>query len=177
MKGYIYILAHKRMLGLVKIGHTTNKPEQRLAKINAATGVPGGFDIFYSCAVEDSQKVESEIHEKLKPFRLISSKEFYELKPSVAKDYVERIIENIEFGVKLDIDSMVLVGDSTRLGKLIRYHRQSQKIRQSDLAAKAGTGLRFIIDLEGGKATCQVGKILDALSALGLRLSIDAPVS
>jgi len=31
-----------------------------------------------------------------------------------------------------------------------------------------GTGLRFIIDLEKGKATCQIGKTLAVLQSLGL---------
>jgi hypothetical protein len=35
-----------------------------------------------------------------------------------------------------------------------------------------GTGLRFIVDLERGKATCQVGKMLQVLQTLGLDLEI-----
>jgi len=35
-----------------------------------------------------------------------------------------------------------------------------------------GTGLRFIIDLEKGKATCQIGKVLQVFQALGLKLQI-----
>lgn len=31
-----------------------------------------------------------------------------------------------------------------------------------------GTGLRFIVDLEKGKSTCQIGKALQVLQALGL---------
>jgi HTH-type transcriptional regulator/antitoxin HipB len=38
-----------------------------------------------------------------------------------------------------------------------------------------GTGLRFIIDLEKGKPTCQIGKILQVLQALGLKLQIASP--
>jgi hypothetical protein len=33
-----------------------------------------------------------------------------------------------------------------------------------------GTGLRFIVDLEKGKPTCQVGKTLAVLRALGLAI-------
>jgi HTH-type transcriptional regulator/antitoxin HipB len=31
-----------------------------------------------------------------------------------------------------------------------------------------GTGLRFIVDLEKGKPTCQIGKAIQVLQALGL---------
>lgn len=36
----------------------------------------------------------------------------------------------------------------------------------------SGTGLRFIIDLEKGKPTCQTGKMLHVLQALGLDLTV-----
>ena len=55
-----------------------------------------------------------------------------------------------------------------QLGTAIRSRRKQLKITQKELAMTCGTGLRFIIDLEKGKATCQVGKTLDILQALGL---------
>jgi hypothetical protein len=33
-----------------------------------------------------------------------------------------------------------------------------------------GTGLRFVVDLERGKPTCQIGKTLDVLQSLGLAI-------
>jgi len=38
-----------------------------------------------------------------------------------------------------------------------------------------GTGLRFLIDLEKGKPTCQIGKTLQVLQALGLKFQIVSP--
>ncbi len=46
------------------------------------------------------------------------------------------------------------------------------RVTQKDLAMTCGTGLRFIIDLEKGKPTCQIGKTLQVLQALGLKLQI-----
>lgn len=59
-----------------------------------------------------------------------------------------------------------------QLGAAIRLTRKQLKITQKDLAMASGTGLRLIIDLERGKATCQIGKILDVLQALGLQIEI-----
>jgi len=39
----------------------------------------------------------------------------------------------------------------------------------------SGTGLRFIIDLEKGKPTCQLGKALEIVRTLGLKLEIGEP--
>lgn len=62
-----------------------------------------------------------------------------------------------------------------QLGATIRTRRKQLKVTQKDLALTCGTGLRFIIDLEKGKPTCQIGKILQVLRALGLKLQISNP--
>lgn len=65
--------------------------------------------------------------------------------------------------------------DSKNLGAAIRAARKRSKVTQKDLALASGSGLRFIIELEKGKPTCQVGKVLGVLQVLGLRLRIDEP--
>ncbi|MDZ4691153.1 helix-turn-helix domain-containing protein [Terricaulis sp.] len=56
-----------------------------------------------------------------------------------------------------------------RFGKLVRQRREQLQMRQDDLALVSGLGRRFIIDLESGKPTAQLGKALVAASAVGLR--------
>jgi y4mF family transcriptional regulator len=48
-------------------------------------------------------------------------------------------------------------------------------VTQEQLALTAGTGLRFIVDLEKGKPTCQIGKVLAVLSTLGLEMTLLPP--
>lgn len=50
----------------------------------------------------------------------------------------------------------------------VKSARRALKLRQADLAAAAGVGLRFLIELEAGKPTAQLGKTLAVLNALGL---------
>ncbi len=64
---------------------------------------------------------------------------------------------------------------SKQLGSIIRKTRKGMNVTQKDLALTCGTGLRFIIDLEKGKPTCQIGKILQVLQALGLDVKIEKP--
>ena len=59
---------------------------------------------------------------------------------------------------------------AAQLGVAIRSRRKQLKITQKELAMICGTGLRFIVDLEKGKPTCQVGKTLDVLHSLGLAI-------
>lgn len=61
------------------------------------------------------------------------------------------------------------------IGMLVRATRKNMRVTQADLALTSGTGLRFIVDLEKGKATCQLGKVLTVLHTLGIQLSLAAP--
>ena len=64
------------------------------------------------------------------------------------------------------------IQNTAQLGAAIRAARKQLKVTQKELAMTSGTGLRFVIDLERGKPTCQIGKILQVLQALGLRVGL-----
>ena len=44
------------------------------------------------------------------------------------------------------------------VGHVVRSTRKACRMRQDELAGAAGVGLRFIVELEGGKPTVQLGK-------------------
>ena len=69
------------------------------------------------------------------------------------------------------------ISDTKSLGDGIRMTHKRLKVTQKDLALVSGTGLRFIIDLEKGKPTCQIGKALEIARALGLKLEMTEPSS
>jgi transcriptional regulator with XRE-family HTH domain len=56
-------------------------------------------------------------------------------------------------------------------GTLIRSRRKSLKMRQNQLALATGIGRRFLIDLEAGKSSCQLGRSLLVANALGIRFA------
>ena len=62
-----------------------------------------------------------------------------------------------------------------QIGKLIRETRKNLGVTQKDLALTSGTGIRFIIDLEKGKDTCEIGKVLTVLNTLGIRIALTPP--
>jgi len=61
------------------------------------------------------------------------------------------------------------------IGKVVRETRKRLGVTQKGLALTAGTGLRFVIDLEKGKETCEIGKALTILHTLGIRLTLTPP--
>ena len=64
---------------------------------------------------------------------------------------------------------------TAEIGKIVRDARKLHGVSQQDLAMTSGTGQRFISDLENGKATCQLGKVLVVLQTLGITLTLTPP--
>ena len=68
--------------------------------------------------------------------------------------------------------AMKKIEDFANLAKLVKEERKRQKITQMQLAGAAGVGIRFIVDLEKGKKTCQIGKVFRILNMLGIQLMV-----
>lgn len=62
------------------------------------------------------------------------------------------------------------LADAGDLGLAIRHARKAHGLTQAELAGLAGTGPRFVSELERGKASAELGKVMDVLAVLGLRL-------
>ncbi len=65
--------------------------------------------------------------------------------------------------------------DSISLGLIVRRERKAQKLKQAELAAVSGVGIRFIVDLEAGKPTLQLQKVLRVITTLGCDIAITPP--
>ena len=66
--------------------------------------------------------------------------------------------------------------NSTSLGLIVRRERKAQNLKQAELAAVSGVGVRFIVDLEAGKPTLQLGKVLQVIATLGCDVQIVSPM-
>ena len=56
------------------------------------------------------------------------------------------------------------------LSEFVKTHRKLVKLTQPELALKAGVGLRFLRELEQGKATLQMDKVNQVLQLFGHEL-------
>lgn len=65
------------------------------------------------------------------------------------------------------------IATPTDLGRAVRRARRSLGLRQEDLALSAGTGARFVGELERGKPTVQLATTLRVLHVLGMALEVD----
>ncbi len=66
------------------------------------------------------------------------------------------------------------VRTATDLGAFIRERRVKLGMDQSDLAEKAGTSRKWIVEVEQGKPRAEIGLVLRTLKALGVSLDLAA---
>ncbi|MFD1970507.1 helix-turn-helix domain-containing protein [Trinickia caryophylli] len=63
-----------------------------------------------------------------------------------------------------------IIRQSEELGAFVRAVRMAQNLSRDELANATGLSPKFISQVEGGKATAQLGKVLQLLDELGIRL-------
>ncbi len=67
---------------------------------------------------------------------------------------------------------MTTISNAHTLGTTLRKARKRLGLTQPDLALAAGVGVRFIVDLEGGKPTVRLEQVLRVIDALGGSLEL-----
>lgn len=78
----------------------------------------------------------------------------------------ERPIERIPAPIERPIRARIRT--TSDLGNIIRRERRRRDLSQAELAAKAGTGRRFVSELEGGKPTIEFDRLLKVCKVLGV---------
>lgn len=70
----------------------------------------------------------------------------------------------------------MMVHSASDVGKLIAAARSHRKLTQAQLARAVGASQNWISEVEAGKSTARLGKVLAVLSHLGVRLRVsEAP--
>lgn len=67
------------------------------------------------------------------------------------------------------------INSAADLGLVIRAVRKSTRVRQDDLAGAVRVSRQFTHDVEQGKPTVQLGRVLLLLKELGIALNVDIP--
>lgn len=68
---------------------------------------------------------------------------------------------------------MSQVRSSTDLGKVVRTERRRQGMTQAELAGLADVGVTFLSQLENGKGSAELGKVLQVLTMLGIDVLVE----
>jgi ribosomal protein S27E len=91
VKGYIYVLSNPKMPGLVKIGCTTRRVEERLRELSEASGVPVPFTLEASFESAAPEEHEAEIHRRLAAQR-VEGREFFEIETTAAVQMAQAVV-------------------------------------------------------------------------------------
>lgn len=87
--GFVYVLTNPSMPSLVKIGLTSNLPEDR-AKELFNTSIPTQFNIVYRAATSRPKEVEKKAHQLLKAYRENPRREFFRVDTETAIRTVQK---------------------------------------------------------------------------------------
>jgi hypothetical protein len=83
MRGYVYVLTNSAFPGLVKIGRTSNSPDERAAELSS-TGVPHRFVVAYYELFENCIEAERKVHAALAVHRGNGDREFFSVPAKTA---------------------------------------------------------------------------------------------
>jgi hypothetical protein len=84
LAGFLYLLVNPSMGDLVKVGKTKRNPKDRAKELGAVTGIPTPFILVFDVSVEDCDRAERYVHQRLAEYRVSSNREFFRVEPSLA---------------------------------------------------------------------------------------------
>ena len=64
------------------------------------------------------------------------------------------------------------INNPEELGQYLLKERKRLELTQKEISEFSDVGRKFIIELEKGKATAQLGKVFELLNSLGLELHL-----
>ncbi|MFH1153126.1 MAG: helix-turn-helix domain-containing protein [Pseudomonadota bacterium] len=70
------------------------------------------------------------------------------------------------------LKSSIKINNPEELGQHILEERKRLKLTQKEISEFSDIGRKFIIELEKGKTTAQIGKVFELLNSLGLELHL-----
>ena len=66
----------------------------------------------------------------------------------------------------------MIINSITDISEVVKKRRKSLGLTQSEFAAMCNVGNRFFSELENGKETLHIGKVINCLQILGINISL-----
>lgn len=66
----------------------------------------------------------------------------------------------------------MIINSITDISEAVKKRRKSLGLTQSECAAMCNVGNRFFSELENGKETLHIGKVINCLQILGINISL-----
>ena len=165
--GYVYVITNKWLPGLTKLGETQDV-ERRFREISSV--LPGRSVLRWSRGPLPCRRVESQVRDVLSPLRVKGSRDWFNVGWRVAVQQFELVISGSEPSVLRDLKltDETKVSNARDAGRFCREWRRNAGVTQAALAEAAGVGIRFVVDFERGKPTCQLEKAIRLCQTIGV---------
>ena len=132
----VYILTNQSMPGLIKIGITERKVEERMRDLYSSSAVPLPFECYFALEVKDAKLVEKKIHHGFDDYRINENREFFEIDPDKAKSILS-LVEGSEVTPKTD------VVDNATNQQALDKQRNKQRFNFASVGISPGEILEF----------------------------------
>ena len=135
--GYVYILEVSDIdLPVCKIGQTSKSPYTRCDEINRSSTGDFLWQVAYQFPVNDCQRFERIVHEKLGPLRQ-KNREFFNVTAAVAFDAVQSVLDK-QPEIKMVDPKDIGEPPTTPVAKNIKKSRQGRKGDQEERKKRGG---------------------------------------
>jgi hypothetical protein len=137
----VYVLTNAAMLGLVKIGMTSQSDLELRLKQLYTTGVPVPFECYYACKVRSAKQVEDVLHFAFSGYRVNPNREFFRMEPEKVKAVLELVkIEEVTNYVEKELTQNVPENDRVASEAL---KRRRPKMNFEEMQIPIGSVLLF----------------------------------
>lgn len=103
VNGFIYALQNDSMPGLLKIGFTSRRVEDRVLELNSSTSTPTPFNVLFYFASSNPARDESIAHAEFESCRVNKNREFFKIDADVALSTLREKLNKTEIFVNRDI--------------------------------------------------------------------------
>ena len=79
---------------------------------------------------------------------------------------------SVTFYREAELKPFTKINNSEELGQYILKERKRLKLTQKEISEFTDVGKKYVLELEKGKSTAQIGKIFEVLNGLGLELHL-----
>jgi len=137
----VYVLTNAAMVGLVKIGMTSQSDLELRLKQLYTTGVPVPFECYYACKVRSAKPVEDALHFAFSGHRINPNREFFRIEPEKVKAILELVkIEEVTNYVEKELTQNVPENDRVASEVL---KRRGPKMNFEEMQIPVGSVLMF----------------------------------
>jgi y4mF family transcriptional regulator len=74
--------------------------------------------------------------------------------------------------MSMEKDALIQVAAPAEIGQLLRRKRKMQNLTLQEVSRHSGFSVRFISEVERGKPTAEIGKVLELLQVVGVDIFV-----